>query len=177
MDNFNYLKAVKNGLLYFADGTTQPIPHWEDTAWVHIFCVRHAEKAEEDPYDPELSALGDARAEHLGRIMAEAGLDEVYATPTQRTRLTAEPVCRRGNTPPVQIYETADQDEWILELIPNSLGKKIMLVGHQHNIPHLLNQLVGHGFDYEHISGYDYGRFFVVATQGVGKTEIVEVRY
>jgi phosphohistidine phosphatase SixA len=177
MDTLNYLKSVKDGQLHFADGSIQNIPHWGDAQWTHFFCVRHAEKASDDPYDPELNALGDARAEHLGRIMAEAGLDAVYATPTRRTQLTAEPVCRRGFTPAVQIYEPTEQDEWLLELLPTVLGKKLLIVGHQHNIPHLLNQLVGSGFAYEHISNYDYGRFFVAATKGIGQTEVLELRY
>lgn len=177
MDTLQYLSAVKDGQLLFADGATQEIPHWQDPAWTHFFCVRHAEKAEDDPYDPELSALGDARAERLGRIMAEAGLDAVYTTPAKRTRLTAEPVCRRGETPPVITYEPGKQEEWLIELLPQSQGKKIMVVGHQNNIPYLLNQLKGGGFEFDHISNYNFGKFFVAITQGIGNTEILELRY
>ena len=176
MDSLNYLKAVKNGQFIFADDTTQAIPHWGDPAWTHIFCVRHGEK-DDELFDPGLTALGDARAERLGRIMAEAGLDAVYSTPTRRTQLTAEPVCRRGFTPAVITYEPSEQDEWLLELLPEIKGKQILIVGHQHNIPHLLNQLKGGGFAFEHISSYDYGRFFVAITQGIGATEVLELRY
>ncbi|MBC7774486.1 MAG: histidine phosphatase family protein [Phycisphaerae bacterium] len=177
MDTLNYLKAVKDGQLHFADGSAQAIPHWGDPAWTHFFCVRHAEKDDNDPYDPELSAPGDARAEHLGRIMAEAGLDLAYTTPFRRAQLTAEPVQRRGHTPPPIKYEPGNQEEWLLELLPNTRGKKIMIVGHQNTIPQLLNQLNGGGFDFENIPNHDFGKFFVVATKGIGATEIIEVRY
>lgn len=176
MHTLNYLKAVKDGHLHFADGSTQGIPHWGDPDWMHIFCVRHAEK-EDGLADPELNAMGDARAEHLGRILSEAGLDAVYSTPTRRTRLTAEPVQRRAFLEPVEMYEPEDQETWLLELLADNMGKKVLIVGHQHNIPHLLNQLKGGGFAFEHISGYDYGRFFVAATQGIGATEVLEARY
>ena len=63
------------------------------------------------------------------------------------------------------------------KLLPEIKGKQILIVGHQHNIPHLLNQLKGGGFAFEHISGYDYGRFFVAITQGIGATEVLELRY
>ncbi len=177
MDTLNYLQAVKDGQLHFADGSVQAIPHWGDPAWAHLFCVRHAEKEDNDPYDPELSAQGDARAEHLGRIMAEAGLDAVYTSSARRAQLTAEPVQRRGHTPPVMKYEPGDQEEWLMELLPDIHGKKILIVGHQNTIPHLLNQLNGRGFDFENIPNYDFGKFFVVVTKGIGQTEVIELRY
>ncbi len=176
MNTHNYLEAVKNGQLHFKDGSTQNIPHWGDQDWTHIFCVRHAEK-EDDLRDPELSAMGDARAEHLGRIMAEAGLDAVYSSPTRRSKLTAEPVQRRGMLEQVVIYEPEEQEVWLLELLAESKGKKYLIVGHQHTIPQLLNQLKGGGFDFDYIPGHDYGRFYIAATKGIGETEILELRY
>lgn len=181
MDSLNYLKAVNGGQLHFADGTVKHIPHWGDPAWAHFFCVRHAEKAKDDAQDPGLSTEGEARAERLGRIMADVGLDSVYATPYRRTQLTAEPVQRRGHTPPVVTYKPNDQDEWLLGLLPNSPGKKLLIVGHQNTIPQLLNQLAGGGFDFDNIPDSDFGRFYVVATQGIGDDtepmEVLEVRY
>ncbi|MFN0174001.1 MAG: SixA phosphatase family protein [Saprospiraceae bacterium] len=177
MDPLNYLKSVKDGQLHFADGSIQAIPHWGDPAWTHFFCVRHAEKDDNDPYDPELSTAGEARAEHLGRIMADSGLDLVFASGARRVQLTAEPVQRRAHTAAVQMYEPGNQEEWLLELLPESRGKKIMVVGHQNTIPYLLNQLNGGGFDFDNIPNYDFGKFFVVATKGIGQTEVMEFRY
>jgi 2,3-bisphosphoglycerate-dependent phosphoglycerate mutase len=177
MDSLNYLKAVKDGQMHFADGTLQAIPHWGDTTWIHIFCVRHAEKDKVDPHDPGLTAEGEARAERLGRILAETGLDSVYSTPYRRNQLTAEPVQRRGHTPPVITYRPENQEEWIPELLENSLGKKLLIVGHQNNIPQLLNQLTEAGFDFDNIPDSDFGQFYVVATQGIGKSIILELRY
>lgn len=177
MDSPHSLQAVKDGQLYFLDGTAQAIPHWRDPEWTHFFCVRHAEKAKDDPKDPTLTAEGMARAERLGRIMAEAGLDSVYATPYRRSQLTAEPVQRRGSTAPIVTYKPDEQEAWLLELLKTSKGKKMMVIGHQNTIPKLLNQLKGDAFDYENIPDLEFGLLYVVATKGVGQTEIVEVRY
>lgn len=177
MGSTPYLQAVKDGQLYFSDGASQAIPHWGDPEWTHFFCVRHAEKAKDDPKDPTLTAEGMARAERLGRIMAEAGLDSVYATPYRRNQLTAEPIQRRGNTPPIVSYKPDEQENWLLELLKTSQGKKMMVVGHQNTIPKLLNQLKGSGFAYENIPDLEFGLFYLVATKGIGQTEILEFRY
>jgi len=177
MGSTPYLQAVKDGQLYLSNGASQAIPHWGDPEWTHFFCVRHAEKAKDDPKDPTLTAEGMARAERLGRIMAEAGLDSVYATPYRRNQLTAEPIQRRGNTPPIVTYKPDEQENWLLELLKTSQGKKMMVVGHQNTIPKLLNQLKGGGFAYENIADLEFGLLYVVATQGFGQTKIVEVRY
>ena len=177
MDLLNYLKGVKNGQLHFADGSFKEIPYWGDPAWMHLFCVRHAEKEKGDPHDPALSTEGDARAEHLGRIMASAGLNMVYASPARRAQLTAEPVYRRSQTPPVETYKPEEQVEWILEMLAHYPGKKILIVGHQDSVPHLLNYLNGGGFDFDNISNADYGKFYVVATKGIGETTVIEARY
>lgn len=172
-----YLLSVKNGALHFNDGSSRQIPHWDEAEWTTLFLVRHAEKAKDDPKDPMLTAEGSARAERLGRIMAEAGLDSVYASPYRRTQLTAEPVQRRGKTPPTVTYEPNEQSKWVPELLTNSKGKKLLIVGHQNTVPQMLNQLMGGGFNYDNIPDADYGRFFVVSTSGIGKTEIIEIRY
>ena len=177
MDLLNYLKGVKNGQLHFADGSFKEIPYWGDPAWMHLFCVRHAEKEKGDLHDPALSTEGEARAEHLGRIMEAAGLDEVFATLARRTQLTAEPVQRRAHMPAVEIYKPEEQIEWILEMLAHYPGKKILIVGHQDSVPHLLNYLNEGGFDFDNISNADYGKIYVVATKGIGETTVIEARY
>lgn len=178
MDNANnYLTAIKDGQLYFANGSYKPIPHWGEAGWTHFFCVRHAEKAKDTFNDPGVTAEGAARAERLGRILAEAHLDSVYATPFKRTQLTAEPVVRRGRTPPTVTYFPQKQAEWIEELLPSLAGKHILVVGHVDSVPALLNQLNGGGFDFDNIPDYDYGRLYIAAVKDFGQAEIMELRY
>lgn len=178
MDTFNYLQSVDHGQLHFADGAVTAIPHWEDPSWAHLFLVRHADKAkDEGPIDPGLSAEGEARAERLGRIFSASGLDTVFATPTKRAQKTAEPVQRRAHTPSVETYNPDEQASWLHENLPLWMGKKILIVGHQYTVPHLLNQLKGRGFDFDNIPNADYGQVYIVATKGIGETEILALRY
>jgi len=59
---------------------------------VLFFLIRHG-----DPiYDPDsLTELGHRQAEALARRLAEHGLDEVYASTSNRAILTARPTCER----------------------------------------------------------------------------------
>jgi len=177
MNETNYLESVKNGEMLFADGAKKSIPHWGDPAWTHFFCARHAEKDRDPLSNPELSALGQARAERLGRILSEADLDGVCSTDFLRTRQTAEPSVRRAHTLPMISYEAREQNEWIESLIAENAGKKYLIVGHQDNIPMLVNHLQGEDFEFDYILDFEFGHFYVVATQGVGQSEIQEFRY
>lgn len=174
--NMPTLSAVKEGQLLFSDGSVRPIPHWGDTAYVIMFLVRHAEKAQDGVKDPELSAEGQARAERLGRIMEASQIDSVYATMFKRARSTAEPVQRRAHCPAVESYEPENIVGICDDLLKNALGKHIFIVGHQSTVPLMLNYLTG-DFAYKNIGDYDYGRFYVAITDGIGETEVIETTY
>lgn len=58
-----------------------------------VYLVRHAEKADASA-DPVLSEAGQARAAALSAALAEAHPGHIFASPLQRTRLTAEPTAR-----------------------------------------------------------------------------------
>ena len=55
-----------------------------------FFYVRHG-----DPiYDPDsLTPLGERQAEAVGKRLAVHGLDEIYASTSERAKLTAKPAC------------------------------------------------------------------------------------
>ncbi len=55
-----------------------------------LYYIRHG-----DPiYNPDsLTPLGHRQAEAIGRRMAVYGLDEIYVSPSNRARLTAQPTC------------------------------------------------------------------------------------
>ena len=170
------LTAVIENKLFFSDGSTREIPHWGDSSYVTFFMVRHAERQDDGTKNPELTAEGQARAERLGRIMADSALDSVFATQYLRTQLTAEPVTRRSKSAPVATYLPEGQINLLDHLMSSSGGKRIFIVGHQNTVPLALNYLTGN-FAYKNISDFDFGKFYVAVSKGIGKTEVLELEY
>ena len=170
------LSAIKENLLVFTDGTTQAIPHWGDSLYVIFFLVRHCERLFDGTKDPDLTVEGQARAERLGRLMEASAIDTVYSTPYKRTQQTAEPVQRRTKSPAVITYLPENQIDLLDNLVPSAGGKHLFIVGHQNTVPMALNYLKG-DFTFKNIPDYAFDRFYVAVTNGIGETEVLELRY
>lgn len=172
---------VAQGKLHFSDGKSSAIPHWNEEGWTHFFFVRHAEKLDASD-DTDLSPAGYERAERLGRIMANSGVDLVFATDKRRTQKTADPVRIRANTPPVGLYPRDDAGEtaWLQAQLSANRGKRIFVVGHSNTVPRMLYKLVGRKVvisdesanpPYGELEEKNFGAFFVVASRGLGDSE------
>ncbi len=74
------LTAIQNGHLQFADGSSRPIPHYDDSTYIVFYCVRYCEKVKDGSKDPDLTPEGQARAERLGRILAGGQIDRICTT-------------------------------------------------------------------------------------------------
>lgn len=105
-----------------------------------VYLVRHAEK-ELGP-DPELTAEGQARAELLVSVLADAQIEVIYSTDYQRTRATAQPIARNRNLP-VIFYDAGDLAGFAAKL--KSDGRSVLVVGHSNTTPDLANALGGDG--------------------------------
>ena len=71
-----------------------------------LYVIRHAEPT----YDPdELTPLGKRQAEALARRLAVNGLDEIYTSPLNRARQTAEPTCELLHKTPTVLEWTSEQ--------------------------------------------------------------------
>lgn len=170
------LSAIKNDQLLLADGSTRSIPHWDDPSYVVIFMVRHGERLMDGTKNPDLTAEGQARAERLGRLMAETQLDSVYATPFRRTQQTAEPVQRRAKSPEIITYLPEGQVDMLDALVEKAGGKHLFVVGHQNTVPMALNYLRG-DFEFRNIPDFEFGRFYIAVSNGIGSTEVIELTY
>jgi len=169
---------VENGMIHHAGGATTPIPHWDEEGWTHFFIVRHAEKANpipapSDPPGPPLSQQGEARATRLGEIMKRAGLDLVYKTDFIRTTETAKKVQAHYPNIPVPI-DYVLTDAWLANQVSENRGKRIFVVGHQNTIPVIVEKLMGNDFRVLLSPGEkDFGKFYVVASRGIGDSELM----
>ncbi|MFN0213268.1 MAG: SixA phosphatase family protein [Saprospiraceae bacterium] len=169
---------VSEGKLHFSDGKSSNIPHWNEEGWTHFFFVRHAEKLD-DSDNPDLSPAGYARAERLGSIMENAGLDLVFATDKLRTQKTAEKVHIRARTPDVITYPSGNDAEtvWLQDQLTRNRGKRLFVVGHSNTVPRIINKLMGPGTTIPDIEANTFGAFFVVASRGLGNSKYLRKGY
>ena len=167
---------TKEGIVQMADGSTKPIPHFGEQGYLTLFLVRHCEKDKTIPDNPPLTAEGQARAERLGRVMDNAVIDKIASTNTRRTLETAQAVRRWAGDPVMENFPFEAQNDWLAENLEMGSGKRIFYIGHQNSVPLILNNLTA-SIRYKNIPDNDFGRFFIAVTQGVGKTEVMELRY
>lgn len=78
-----------------------------------LYYVRHG-----DPiYDPnQLTALGERQAEAVAKRLAVHGIDKVYASPSNRARQTAQPLCEILKQE-AELLDWADEDLAFQDLI------------------------------------------------------------
>jgi broad specificity phosphatase PhoE len=168
--------AIQNDKVLFDDNSTMELPHQNDTSYTTLFFVRHAEKQQDGSTDPDLMAEGYARATRLGKILAQANIDTVFSTPYQRCRLTAQPTLEHAIHQNIRLYRPEDQVALLEALADGAEGQKVLIVVHQNTVPMGLNYLVG-DFPHKNISDYDYGKFYIAITKGIGETQVLELRY
>ena len=112
-----------------------------ETPAVQVFLVRHAEKTA-DKNDPALTAEGQARAETLASMLADAGLTHIHSSDYKRTRDTAAPLAARLGLE-VQIYDPRDLPAMAAQL--KSQSGRHLVVGHSNTTPQLTELLGGEG--------------------------------
>jgi phosphohistidine phosphatase SixA len=146
-----------------------------------IFLVRHAEKAtESNEASVPLSAAGRARAERLATVLANAGVTEIYATATDRTRQTAEPLARARK---LEIHGYAPRDAEgkpapgivIDRIKKDAPAGRVLVVGHSNTVPEILAAL-GHAEKVEIPSSQFDDLFLVVPKEGAAPT-VLRLKY
>lgn len=87
-----------------------------------LYYVRHGDPV----YDPnQLTPLGQRQAEAVGRRLAVHGIDRIYASPSNRARQTAQPLCEMMKQKPV-LLDWADEDLALRDLTMCDEQGKVM---------------------------------------------------
>lgn len=130
-----------------------------------VYLVRHAEKAP-DPGDgnPELSEAGHARAKALARTLSDVPIQAVITTELVRTQQTAAPTAKAHQLT-AEVIPSADIAALAERLKSTPAGQRVLVVGHSHTIPELMQRL-GHN-DVKVDSG-DYDDVWVLTVGGSG---------
>jgi broad specificity phosphatase PhoE len=161
--------AIAIGLAWF----------FESQATTTIIFVRHAEKAESPPGDPELSEQGKRRVAELTRQLVDAdvvaGIDAIYSTPYKRTMETARPLSEALNLP-INRYDPDDNEAVLETILKSHKGKIILVVGHSDTIPGLIADL-GASKKVPPIDDMEYDNIYVISIPWFGKTKTIRLRY
>ncbi|HTQ97073.1 MAG TPA: phosphoglycerate mutase family protein, partial [Candidatus Acidoferrum sp.] len=136
-----------------------------------VLIVRHAEKSAPKG-DIPLSPAGFERAEVLSRVLADANITAIYTSEFIRTVQTAEPIAKRLNLVPKQIYEVNALAKDILE---HHAGQTILVVHHSDTVPELIKIL---GADTNaQIDDNEFDKLFVVTVYAPHRASVLILRY
>ena len=166
-------------LLAFALAAMALLPALAD-ADVLVVVVRHAEKATDDPRDPDLNADGQARARLLAAALAGSRLDAAYATQFKRTRQTAAPAAAAaGVEVKVRPIDGSNSATYAADLardlraLPS--GSVVLVVGHSNTVPGIVTALDGR--PEREMPESEYDRFTTVRLRADGGADTVVSRY
>lgn len=137
-----------------------------------VYLVRHAERAEDGTNDPPLSEAGHARAAALAHVLADAGVQRVFSTDYQRTRLTATPVAASAGVS-VETYDPGDLPSFAEQL--KGMSGRILVAGHSNTTPELVGLLGGDPI--RDLPEWEYDRFYVVVLEPSGAVRSTLLRY
>ena len=162
--------AIAVGLAWF----------FESQATTTMIFVRHAERAGPSDTDPGLTPAGQRRAAELARQLVDAdvvaGIDAIYSTDTRRTRETVQPVADALGLP-INIYETAEDNEPVVDaMVDAHKGKIILVVGHSNTVPVLIAAL-GASKKVPPIADTEYDNIYIISIPWFGKTKTIRLRY
>lgn len=105
-----------------------------------VILVRHAEKEAFPPDDPPLSPEGVLRAQTLAHVVADAGIDVIFATDLIRTQATVVPAAADYGITPIIIPST-NTGELVSAINSEHRGKEILVAGHSNTIPGIMEAL------------------------------------
>jgi len=133
---------------------------------ITVYVVRHAEKAKPSATadsaaakDPELTAVGKARAEALPKALGETKLTAIFSSPYKRTLQTVAPVARAQGLE-VQTVEAADVTALVAKIKELRAGSSALVSGHSNTVPMIIEAL---GVTEKVELGHDdHGDLFVV---------------
>src|ERR1051325_2714216 len=135
-----------------------------------VVVVRHAERATNDPKDPDITVGGRARADSLARILKDAQIRAIFATEFKRTQETAAPLAKVTGITPTLV---PGKDITALVFKVRGLNGNALVVAHGNTIPDIIKAF---GIDASiEIPDNDYTDLFVVVLSP--KPQLLRLHY
>jgi phosphohistidine phosphatase SixA len=150
-----------------------------------VFLIRHAEKGDAPPEDPQLNDAGKARSQELVRMLSGAGIKAIYTSQFMRAKQTGEPLAkqlglsvspialRMSQSNPRQVSEQSLAE--ITNKIYERPGDAVLVIGHSNTVPEVIRMLGG-----DVVPTIDEKKFddlFVVTVYAKGKAKVVQMKY
>jgi hypothetical protein len=139
-----------------------------------ILLTRHAEKFNNQD---QLSAAGQARAQELVHVAQKAGVTTIFATSTNRSQQTVQPLADLLHLVPV-IYNANDYNG-LRDLVFQHVGEVVFVAGHSDTMQPIIEAFGGDPQKLQ-ITGDEYDNLCVITVYGIGadkKTTLVNLQY
>ena len=107
--------------------------------------------------DPPLSTEGEARAQKLAAMLADAGVKDIFATEFKRTQDTAKPLAMKTGVAVERIGST--DTALLVAKIKSHPNDVVLVVGHSNTLPAILKALAGVDVS---IADNEYDNLFIV---------------
>jgi broad specificity phosphatase PhoE len=146
-----------------------------------VVVVRHAEKATDDPKDPSLSDIGQARAAALAKALADYPITSAIVSEFKRAQQTAHPTLREhkitATTVPVNKDTAGDYGQRLAERVKREpQGAVILLVSHSNTVPTFISALTGIQIP-PIVESSEFDRLYVITLPTQGKPRVISAKY
>jgi 2,3-bisphosphoglycerate-dependent phosphoglycerate mutase len=121
------------------------------------YFIRHAEKVD-NSQNPDLSEKGLKRAELWNKIFSEISFNEIYSTDYKRTLQTASPTATTKKME-IKLYNPKTLN--IESFKKETLGKKVLIVGHSNTTPKFVNDIINQNL-FSDIEDETFGNLYIV---------------
>jgi phosphohistidine phosphatase SixA len=138
-----------------------------------IVLVRHAERAGPSSEDPGLTPVGSERAEALARLLHEAGITQIHASDTRRTRETGLPLAQRLGLD-IEGYDPRNLEGFAARLL--TLPGRHLIIGHS-NTTDEMSVLLGGASHGPIVEDWEYDRLYFLTPRPGGGMETVMIRF
>lgn len=167
------LSAIGSGCATRDAGIARP-PQMAATTTTFII-VRHAEKGVDDPKDPSLSEIGQARAQRASERLADARVAAIYATRYRRTQMTAAKTAQAHGLQ-VTTYDAAQSaGDFATQLRRKHVTGVVLVVGHSNTVADIAGALCACAVT--PVREDEYDRWIEIRIDQNGAAQLEETRY
>ncbi len=151
-----------------------PVFAQTESALTTVILVRHAEKSTTPKDDPLLTDAGKSRASHLADMLSSAGVQAIYTSQYERTKLTAEPIAKKLSLNPT-VIDAAKSNEFANAIRGKNTGQVVLVVGHSNTLPEIIHALGGP--EIPELDDQEYDSFFVLSVPESGESKLLKLKF